>query len=65
MYVEFHPNQNLISSAAKSEQSGKHASHSSGNGYKAFSYKAIYQFNQYKFKNAFKCDMVATRFTYS
>ena len=30
-----------ISSDTKSESSGNHASHSSGNGYKAISYKAI------------------------
>ena len=32
---EFHPCPNSISSATKSEPSGNHALHSSGNGYKA------------------------------
>ena len=31
--VEFRPHLNLISSDTKSESSGNHASHSSGNGY--------------------------------
>ena len=39
--VEFHSNPNFISSATKSEPPSNHASHSSGNGYKAISYKAI------------------------